>query len=108
MNIAFVHSSIVSPSLNQFAASLVCKEADGNFLRTVKLGLSQIGCLANIQHRVFRWSIMIWLNAHFEIQKSDVFGFLNSRGMKIGDRALILVTGNCKSLKEFTLQFCER
>jgi F-box/leucine-rich repeat protein 2/20 len=29
-------------------------------------------------------------------------------GVQIGDQALISVAENCKSLKELTLQFCER
>jgi hypothetical protein len=29
-------------------------------------------------------------------------------GMQVGDRALLSIAENCKSLRELTLQFCER
>lgn len=29
-------------------------------------------------------------------------------GMQVGDKALMSIAENCKSLRELTLQFCER
>jgi hypothetical protein len=59
---------------------------------------------SNIFITVCVWFCSLWNFKRLSVCILKIYVF----DMQIGDKALISVAENCKSLRELTLQFCER